>query len=58
MTVDEQALLQAYDGLRELAARPDLAPCVAANVRVALAALGVAVADLGLRFEHLVDLET
>lgn len=54
-SADERALLEAYDALLALAERTDLAPCVAANVRAALAALAIAVTDLGLRFEHLVD---
>lgn len=53
----EVALLRVYDELRELAGRADLAPCLAANVRSALAAVAVAVADLGLRYEHLLDLD-
>jgi len=51
----EDALLAIYAGLRELAARDDLAPCVTANVRSALAALSNAVNDLALDYEHLLD---
>ena len=49
----EDKLLEIYAGLRQLAARDDLAPCVTANVRSALAALYNAVNDLGLDYEHL-----
>lgn len=52
----ERTLLAVYAQLHELAARDDLAPCVTANVRSALAATAVAVADLGLSYEHLLDL--
>lgn len=52
----ERALLDVHDALVALLVRDDLPPCVAANARVALAPLAVAVADLGLRFEHLTDL--
>ena len=58
-TADEQALLDVYDRLKALAARGvdgDLAPSTTANVQEALAAVAVAVTDLGLRFEHLIDL--
>jgi len=51
----EDKLLEIYAGLRQLAARDDLAPCVTANVRSALAALYNAVNDLGLDYEHLLD---
>jgi phenylacetate-CoA ligase len=46
---------EVYRALVDLAGREDLAPCVTANVRHALAFMAVAVADLGLEFEHLVD---
>ncbi len=55
---DERELLDLYSRLRVMAARDDLAPCVTANVRVALAALAIAVTDLGLDFEHLLDVGT
>ncbi|HZD66926.1 MAG TPA: hypothetical protein VE152_12580 [Acidimicrobiales bacterium] len=48
-------LVAVYRALVDLAGREDLAPCVTANVRHALAFMAVAVADLGLEFEHLVD---
>jgi len=55
LTADESAVLGAYAALKDLAHR-DLAPCAAANVRVALVAVAVAVTDLGLDYEHLTDL--
>lgn len=55
LTADEQTLYDTYTTLKDLAGR-DLPPCAAANVKVALAALAVAVTDLALDFEHLTDL--
>lgn len=52
----ERALLGAYDALKNLAARDDLPPCAARNVRRALAALWQATNDLDLQFEQLYDL--
>ncbi|MCU1525829.1 MAG: hypothetical protein JWO18_2723 [Microbacteriaceae bacterium] len=52
---DEAALLNVYDALTALAGR-ELAPAIAANVRDALASTAIAVTDLGLRYEHLIDL--
>lgn len=57
LTDAEQRLLAAYDAVKALAADDTLAPCVTANTRHALAALAQAVTDLGLRFEHLLDLD-
>lgn len=54
LDADEQALLDSYEGLKALLDRP-LAPCAAANVRAALAAMWNAVNDLALTHEHLVD---
>jgi hypothetical protein len=57
VTTDERALLDVYDRLTALAERRDeLAPSVTANVQEALASIAVVVTDLGLRFEHLIDL--
>lgn len=56
LTGTETALLDVYTRLRELAADPEAAPCVTANVKHALAAVAQAVNDLGLEFEHLLDL--
>ncbi len=55
LTADEAELMELYARLRALAARDDLAPCVSANVRAALAAVWNAVNDLGLDYEHLLD---
>lgn len=55
LTADEAELMELYARLRGLAARDDLAPCVSANVRAALAAVWNAVNDLGLDYEHLLD---
>ncbi|MEU5849717.1 hypothetical protein [Saccharopolyspora shandongensis] len=55
LTADEHAILSVYGSLREALSR-DLPPCAAANIRAALAPVAVAVADLGLRYEHLTDL--
>ncbi|MDO9395780.1 MAG: hypothetical protein Q7T71_04485 [Herbiconiux sp.] len=55
LTAKEQQLLDAYEGLKALEAGGGLAPSTESNVRVALAALGVAVADLALCYEHLTD---
>jgi hypothetical protein len=55
LSTDEAALLDVYNRLKDLAGT-GLVPCAAANVRVALAAVAVAVTDLGLEYEHLTDL--
>jgi len=52
----EQEALRAYDLLKQLAARDDLPPCVARNVRKALACLWQLTNDLDLQFEQLYDL--
>ena len=51
----ETELLTVYTGLKALAARTDAPPCVTANARAALAHVAIAVNDLGLEFEHLLD---
>ena len=56
LTDQEQSLLQVYQQLKDLAARDDLPPCAACNVRKALAALWQATNDLSLQFEQLYDL--
>jgi hypothetical protein len=56
LTEQEQELLAAYDALKKLAARDDLTPAVARNVRKALASLWQATNDLNLQFEQLYDL--
>lgn len=56
MTEQEQQLLAAYQALKELAARDDLPPCAARNVRKALSAMWQVTNDLDLQFEQLYDL--
>lgn len=56
LTPIEQETMRAYDLLKELAARDDLPPCVARNVKKALACLWQATNDLDLQFEQLYDL--
>lgn len=55
LTAKEQQLLDAYESLKALEAGGGLAPSTESNVRVALSALGIAVGDLGLVYEHLTD---
>jgi hypothetical protein len=52
----EERVLDVYQALKALAARDDLPPCAARNVRKALAALWQATNDLDLQFEQLYDL--
>lgn len=56
LTEAELALTASYASVKALVERDDLPPSAASNARVALAALGVAVTDLALDFEHLIDL--
>ena len=56
MTDDEREVLATYLALKKLAAREDLPPCVARNVRKALACLWQATNDLDLQFEQLYHL--
>lgn len=56
LTVQEQKLLSIYTDLKQLLADDSLAPVLRSNLLVAVASTGVAVAGLGLAFEHLVDL--
>ena len=56
MTTAEKDALAAYEALKALAARDDLPPCAARNVRKALAAMWQATNDLDLQFEQLYDL--
>jgi len=56
MTDDEREILAIYLALKKLAAREDLPPCVARNVRKALACLWQATNDLDLQFEQLYHL--
>jgi hypothetical protein len=55
MTETESEFLQLYRQLRALAAREDLPPCAARNVKKALACLWQVVNDLDLEFEQLYD---
>jgi len=52
----ESETLRLYDALKALAGREDTPPCVARNVRKALACLWQATNDLDLQFEQLYDL--
>ena len=54
-TPAEDSLLDVYRTLTRLAADSDLSPCEQANVRAALAHVAVVVTDLGLAYEHLLD---
>ncbi|HEX6478670.1 MAG TPA: hypothetical protein VF043_07485 [Ktedonobacteraceae bacterium] len=56
LTEQERELLNVYDALKKLAAQDELSPCVARNVRQALAAMWQATNDLDLQFEQLYDL--
>jgi hypothetical protein len=55
-TEQEQEILTVYQALKQLAARSDLPPCAARNVRKALACMWQATNDLDLQFEQLYDL--
>jgi hypothetical protein len=55
LSAQEQELLTVYESLKTLAARDDLPPCAARNVRQALASLWQATNDLGLQFEQLYE---
>ncbi|MHB8599378.1 MAG: hypothetical protein ACYDER_21525 [Ktedonobacteraceae bacterium] len=55
LTEQEQSLLDAYTTLKSLAARDDLPPCAARNVRKALASMWQATNDLDLQFEQLYE---
>lgn len=56
LTEIEAQTLAVYEALKALAARDDAPPCVARNVRKALACLWQATNDLDLRFEQLYEL--
>jgi hypothetical protein len=55
LSEQEQEILAAYETLKNLAARDDLPPCAARNVRQAHASLWQATNDLGLQFEQLYE---
>ena len=52
----ERETLRIYEELKTLASRDDLPPCVARNIRQALASMWQATNDLSLQFEQLYDL--
>jgi hypothetical protein len=54
-TEQEQELLRVYESLKRLAARDDLPPCAARNVRRALSSMWQATNDLHLQFEQLYE---
>ena len=54
LTPQETELLDVYRRLKALEGA-DLAPSTVSNVRIALAAVAVAVTDLALEYEHLLD---
>ena len=56
LTDNEKEILTIYLALKKLAAREDLSPCAARNVRKALACLWQATNDLDLQFEQLYHL--
>ena len=56
LTETEQQLFQAYEFLKYLAARGDLAPCAEHNVKKALACLWQVTNDLNLQHEQLYHL--
>jgi hypothetical protein len=56
LTDVEAETLRIYEALKALAAREDAPPCVARNVRKALACMWQATNDLDLQFEQLYDL--
>ena len=56
MTAAEERLVSVYEELKALCAE-DLPPVAAANTRAALALVHQVVNGLGLRYEHLSDLD-
>jgi hypothetical protein len=56
LTDAETRLLAVYREVKDFAGTDDLAPSTRAALLSAVAALGVAVTDLGLTLEHLTDL--
>lgn len=55
LTEQERELLEVYETLKRLAAREDLPPCAARNVRKALACMWQATNDLALQWEQLYE---
>jgi hypothetical protein len=56
VTEAEAEVLRVYESLKSLAARTDLPPCAARNVRKALACMWQVTNDLLLQFEQLYGL--
>jgi hypothetical protein len=56
LSEQERELLAVYETLKRLAARSDLPPCAASNVRKALMSMWQVTNDLDLQFEQLYDL--
>ena len=56
MTDDEREIYAMYLALKKMAGREDLPPCVARNIRKALACLWQATNDLDLQFEQIYHL--
>ena len=56
LTANETEIVRVYDALKDLAARDELPPCAARNVRKALAAMWQVANDLDLQFEQLYEL--
>ena len=52
----ERESLRIYEDLKTLAGRDDLPPCVARNIRQALASMWQVTNDLDLQFEQLYEL--
>lgn len=55
LETSEAEIMDVYERLRSLAARDDLPPCAAANLRHALSFCATVVNDLALDYEHLLD---
>jgi hypothetical protein len=58
LTSYEREVLRLYADLKVLTGRDDLPPCVARNLRQALASMWQVTNDLDLQFEQLYDLGT
>lgn len=56
LSEQEREMLSVYETLKKLAARDDLSPCAASNIRKALMSMWQVTNDLDLQFEQLYDL--
>ncbi|WP_375400064.1 hypothetical protein [uncultured Amnibacterium sp.] len=56
LSPQEERLIEVYESLKSLVQDEALAPGTRSNLLAALAATGVAVTGLGLKFEHLIDI--